>query len=107
MERVDIVAQLGHDERHAMRHQPGDEVHVAAQPVELGDQHRALAPLRPGERRGELRPPVERVSALAGLDLGVGAGQGEPLAGNEARNRPCCASGPSPERPCFWVDTRK
>jgi hypothetical protein len=45
-------------------------VHVARQPVELGHQHRAAQAARGGQRRGELRPPVQRVGALAGLHLG-------------------------------------
>ena len=41
-ERVGIDAQLGDDERHPVGHQAADEVHVAAKPIELGDNHRGL-----------------------------------------------------------------
>ena len=42
-ERIDILAERGDDERHPLRHQPGDEADVAAdQAVELGDADRNL-----------------------------------------------------------------
>ena len=69
-ERVDVAAQRGDDERHPLRHQAGDERDVAAQPVELGDGDLALGLLRRLQRGLQLRPAVERIGALAGLDLG-------------------------------------
>jgi hypothetical protein len=69
-EWLDIGAELGHEERHAMRHQPADEMHVPAQPIELRHCHRAPAVTAGlGQGGGELRAPLEGVSALAGLDL--------------------------------------
>jgi hypothetical protein len=52
-----------------LRHQPADEMHVTAQPIQLGNL---------GQRRGELRPTAKRCKcsivalqrALTGLDLG-------------------------------------
>ena len=64
-ERVGVGAQLGDDERHALRHEAGDERHVARQPVELGHDDRALRLSGHGERGGQLGPAVEGVSALA------------------------------------------
>jgi hypothetical protein len=58
-------------------HQAADEVDVAAEPVELGDDDwRALAAALGGvQRRGELRPTIQGVSPLARLDLGEGLQQ--------------------------------
>jgi hypothetical protein len=44
-------------------------MHIAAEPVELGDDHWTLATTHLGERRNELWPAVKGVGALAGLDL--------------------------------------
>ena len=41
-ERIGVSAQLGDDERRLVGHQAGDEVDVAAEPVELGDDDRRL-----------------------------------------------------------------
>jgi hypothetical protein len=62
---------------HALHHQPGDEVHVARQAVELGHQHRAAQAPGGGQRRGELRPAVQRVGPLARLHLGERLGHRE------------------------------
>jgi hypothetical protein len=67
---VCIRAELGNDERHPLRHQPGDKGHFAREPVELGDDDRALPRLAGCEGRGELWAPLQGVSSLAGLDLG-------------------------------------
>ena len=53
-----------------------------------------------GQRRGKLRPPVERVSPLARLDLGEGLGQSVALSFGEAGERRLLAlSRPRPDRP--------
>ena len=44
-------------------------MNVAGKPVELGDRDRALVLLGLGQRRRQLRALVERIGALAGLDL--------------------------------------
>ena len=91
--RVDVqhervgVRDLGHDERHALRHQAGDERDVAGQPVELGHDDRAPVGGRPLQRRLELRPALERIGALGGLDLGEGLGDVVALGGAEALDR--------------------
>jgi hypothetical protein len=70
-----------------MGHEAGDEVHVAAQAVELGYDDRRLELPGCGQRRGELRTPVEGVGALAGLDLGEGLGQDVAFGLGEAGER--------------------
>ena len=37
-EGVHVCAQFSHQKRDPMRHKAGDEVNVAAQPIELGDR---------------------------------------------------------------------
>ncbi len=46
-------------------------MHIAGQPIELGDYDRAFALAGFGERRGELRATIERIRALAGFDLDI------------------------------------
>ena len=45
-------------------------MHVAAQPVELADDNRPAGLARSLDGGGKLRPPVERVRALAALVFG-------------------------------------
>jgi hypothetical protein len=69
-ERLHVRPKFGDDERNPMRHQAGNEMDVSAQPIELGNRDGAFTvPAGLGERGGELRPAIERVSALAGFDL--------------------------------------
>ena len=68
------VRDLGDDEGHALRHQAGDERDITRQAIELGDDDRALVGGRPLQRRLELRPALEGVGTLGGLDLGEGLG---------------------------------
>jgi hypothetical protein len=70
-EWINVRPEFGHDKRNAMRHQTRDEVHVAAQTIELGHNDRrrplgaAVAELAsPLDRSRKLRPAVERVRAL-------------------------------------------
>ena len=66
------------DERHAPRHQAGGEDHVAAQPIELGDNDRAVEALGLGQGgascgrrpRAPLRVSISTSSAkkIAGID---------------------------------------
>ena len=74
-ERIAVDAELSDDERHPVRHQAADEVHVAGQPIELRHRDGALRFAGVGQRRGELRAPLEGIAALAGLDLQVFADQ--------------------------------
>ena len=53
-------------------HQPGDEMHVARQPVELGDHELGLVLLAGRKRGGELRAVV---ATLAAFDLDVLSGE--------------------------------
>jgi hypothetical protein len=58
-------------------HQAGDEGDITGQPVELGDDDRALGRARRCKRRGELRAPLKGVGALSGLRLSVLLENGE------------------------------
>ncbi len=64
-ERVKVGAKLGHDELDPLAHQPGDEVNVAAQAVQLGYGNRAFATLGFGERGDELGTAGEGVRTVA------------------------------------------
>src|SRR5262245_37072286 len=86
-ERVDVRSQFGNDKWNPLRHQPADEMYVTAQPVQLGDDDRTLVPLGLGQRGGELRPTLQRVGPLAGLDLGKFGRDGKALAAGELRVR--------------------
>src|SRR3984957_5605929 len=68
-EGIDVRPQFSDDEGHTMRHQTGNEMHVAREAIELGDHDRASHRPRFGERRRQLRPAVERVASLASFDL--------------------------------------
>ena len=67
--------------------QARDEVHVAGQAVELRDDNRRLELPGGGQSSRELRPAIERVSALACLDLAEGLGQVVALDLGEASER--------------------
>jgi hypothetical protein len=54
---VDVRAELGDHEGHALRHEAGNERHVAREPVEFGDDDRAFALPGLRERCGELWAP--------------------------------------------------
>jgi hypothetical protein len=82
-ERVHVGAKLGHEERHPLHHQPCDEVHVAAQPVELGYQHRATVASRCRQRRRELGSAIEGVRFFPGLDFGERFVQLHAISGGE------------------------
>jgi hypothetical protein len=48
-------------------HQSGNEIHVAAKPVQLGNNDRTLDLAGSLDRGGELTPALEGISALAGF----------------------------------------
>ncbi len=79
---------------------------VAAEPVELGDDDRGLVPLGELERLGELRPPIEGVAPLAGLDLAEGFDELEPFSLGKAGERRLLRFEAEAERPWLAVDTR-
>jgi hypothetical protein len=89
-------------------HQAADEVDIAGQPVELGDDDRAaLIDLASGlERGGELRAAIERVGTLACLDFDNRSTMRKPASAANALMAATWASRPRPLRPCAWVDTR-
>jgi hypothetical protein len=59
-ERVSIGSQLSDDERDPLSHQTADEVDVAAEPIELRDDDRALQLAGRLQSRGKLRPALKR-----------------------------------------------
>lgn len=77
--------ELGHHERDTMCDQARDERHVAAEPVEFGDDNWALELARLFERRAQPRPQVQGVGALARFDLDMLAGKLSPS--NSANRR--------------------
>ena len=83
-EGVGIGSELCHDEGDALRHQPGDEGDIAGETIELGDDNGAFGDSGSGKGGGELRSPIERIAALAGLDLGELAQEAQSFAVREA-----------------------
>ena len=67
-----IIAEHEFD---AALHQIGTERDIAAETVELGHQDRRLELVGGLERSRELGPAIQRISALAGLDLFKGLDQ--------------------------------
>jgi hypothetical protein len=68
-EGIRVGPQLGHDERHPLRHQAADEGDVAAQAIQLGDDHRALRPPGCGQSGSEMGAAVQSIGTLARFDL--------------------------------------
>jgi hypothetical protein len=66
-ERIDVWPHLGDQERHAVRHEPRDEMNVSPEAAELRYDCRRLEAAGMGECRGELGTPIERAE-LAGKD---------------------------------------
>ena len=64
---------------HLVHHQAADEMNIARKPIQLGDAYGGLGPLRLLQGGAKLRPPLERISAIAGFDLGVFGGDREAL----------------------------
>jgi hypothetical protein len=85
-EWVRVGAELGDDERHSLRHQPRNEMYVAGEAIELGDNDRTfrLAGLR--KRAAELWTAVKSVGALSGLDLNMLADELDRFGLGEALN---------------------
>jgi hypothetical protein len=81
-------------------HQPADEMDVARQPVELGDQQRRLV-LAAGFERGGLRAVI----LSAALDLGKLLTMSSPWRCKKTFTACCWASKPSPLRPWRVVET--
>jgi hypothetical protein len=98
-ERICVGAKLCDDERHALRHQPGNEGYVARKTIELGNQDRALLLAGSGQRCGELRPSIEGVCTFARFDLGESPASVMPSASAKRATAVRCASRPRPDRP--------
>ena len=84
-ERLDVRAEIGDQERRLVRHEAADEMHIAREPVELcyGDGARLPVAAGASQGGGELRAAVERVGALARLDLDMLGDDLEALGGGE------------------------
>jgi len=80
-ERLDVGPEIGDQKRRLVRHEAADEMHVAREPVELGDGDRARLSVAAGASQcgGELRAAIKGVSAFARLDLGELADDLKPL----------------------------
>jgi hypothetical protein len=70
-----------------LRHQACDERHIAAEPVELGDDDRAFELARLVEGYPQLGAQIQGVVALARLDLDMLASELELLGFSEAPDR--------------------
>ncbi len=105
-ERIGIGSEFGNDKGNTLRHQPGDEGHVARQPVQLRDDDRALAGTCGGEGCSQLWPSVERIGALAGLYLDVLGGEFDAFRLGEAVMASLWVSIPRPDFRCRSVETR-
>jgi hypothetical protein len=86
-ERIDVLAQRDYDERDLLRHQGGDERHVTAEPVELGNGDFAPALLCRIQRCLQFRPSIQRITAFPGLDLAELSDDFEAFRGSKSRNR--------------------
>jgi hypothetical protein len=78
-ERVSVRAEIGDDERRLVGHQPGDEMDVTREPIELRNNDRSLVLARRLKGGSELRPLVERIRPFTGLNLFKGLNQVEAL----------------------------
>jgi hypothetical protein len=86
-ERVRISAQLCDNERGSMGHEPGDEMNVATQAIQLGDDDWSPMLARGIEGGGELWPLIERIRPFTGLNLFEGLNQVKVLSLSEAGER--------------------
>ena len=59
---------------------------IAAEPIQLGYDNRALAPLCLGERRGQLRAAIKGVGAFAALNFDMLAGKLQAFSLGESAN---------------------
>jgi hypothetical protein len=96
-----LTAQLGYNELYPLSHQPTDKVHLTAQPVELGHQHRTTQCTAGLERSGKLRSACERVSALTISTSVYHSTMSKPSRAANALIAARCASRPRPECPCL------
>ena len=85
------LAQALDQERHIVRHEPADEMDVAAKAVEFCDGY--VAPPFPCscQRRLQLGPAIDRIRTLAGLHLNELAVDLKPLClGEVVQGNPLC-----------------
>ena len=97
-ERLKRRLKLGNTERDAMRHEPGNEMNVAAEPIELRNGGEASLSVTASlcKRGGELRTAVKRLRALARLDFGELGNETQSLSGGEPRDGGTLGVDPEP-----------
>jgi hypothetical protein len=78
-ERINVRTKLSHYEWHAVRHEPANEMHVAAQPVQFRYGHWAALTARLTERGSKLGPPLDGVRAFACFHFNEHAPDGQAL----------------------------
>ena len=64
-ERIDVRTEFGDDERHAMRHQAGNEMDIAGKPIELGDRTGQRNVLAFASAAANCGRTIERIASLA------------------------------------------
>ena len=67
--RINVGPELGDQERYPVNHQATDEVHVAAEAIQLGDPEVIPVLLRVHQGGSELRMAVQGIVSLARVDL--------------------------------------
>ncbi len=68
-----------------MRHKTADEGDIAGKAIEFRDHHRASRLTGASEGSGQLRPAVERIRTLSGLDLDMLGDDLDPLVFSKPR----------------------
>src|ERR1035437_3389341 len=67
--RIAPSPEFRHNERNSLHHQTRDEVHIAGDPIQLRYHNRAAAGLGASQGCQQLRPTLQSIRALAGLDF--------------------------------------
>ena len=100
-ERLNVRAKLGGDERNALRHQAGDEMHVTRKPIELRDTRDTPLPLRRAAAK-EAASCGRRSSASAPLPVSTSVNSETTLKPSATAKRATAARwalSPRPDRP--------
>jgi hypothetical protein len=104
-EWINARAELHDDKWNLVSHQTRNEMHVAAQPIELCDGDGAFLAAGLFQCGSELRPAVESAPFPVSTSVKV-AVIVKPLAVANRPSASCCAGSPSPDLACFCVLTR-
>ena len=68
-EWVGVGAEFGDDERHPLRHQPRNEMHVTGEAIEFCNDDGTFRLASPRKRAAEFGAAIQSVGTLPGLDL--------------------------------------